>query len=160
MSWTMSHRNYVVIPGQVPSTRCRHIGSRYRHTRHPLTSPLDVRSLSCCRHCLFRKHFFSSAGNFPLPPVKRRHTSVTSRGRLCHDDTAALRTSVWTDLTNQNLPFASLLNYAPPPPHPHPIQLFSNGITETLLLCDPVLAGPLSLEWRLDGSQISFPVIH
>lgn len=25
-------------------------------------------------------------------------------------------------------------------PHPHPIQLFSNGITETLLLCDPVLA--------------------
>lgn len=27
-----------------------------------------------------------------------------------------------------------------PHPHPHPIQLFSNGITETLLLCDPVLA--------------------
>lgn len=27
------------------------------------------------------------------------------------------------------------------PPHlPHPIQLFSNGITESLLLCDPVLA--------------------
>lgn len=159
MSGTMSHRNYVVIPGQVPSTRCRHIGSRYRHTRHPLTSPLDVRSLICCRHCLFRKHFSSSAGNFPLPPVKRRHTSVTSRGRLCHDDTAAFRTSVWTDLTNQNLLFASLLNYAPPTsPPPHPIVFKWNHRNLITLWSSP--GRPLSLEWRLDGSQISFPVIH
>lgn len=122
-----------LLPHPGTSARCRVLTYRLlfntlvTHLYHHLTSARP----------LFREDFIRQLRGYMSSSASQTmtHFGCIEAG-LCHDDTPAVRTSVWMDLTTHNLLFASLLNYAPA----NPIQLFSNGITEPLLLCDPVLA--------------------
>lgn len=137
MSWTMSHRNYVVIPGQVPSTRCWHIGSCSTHS-----SPTYIATRRSLTY---------------LPPSLSFSENISSAPWVIflflQSNADTLRLNHGTSLSRRHsrFPYLRLDGFDEPkppiciiiklrPPGPHPIQLFSNGITETLLLCDPVLA--------------------
>lgn len=102
------------------------ISSLVQHTRHPLISPLDVGSLSFSERVLWLCGWFSSSSL-----LLRRSASFSWRHTCC----PYLRLDGFDEPKPS---ICNVINLRPPPAYL--IQLFSNGITETLLLCDPVLA--------------------